>query len=86
MWLAFFAKTYPPLVPLILLTKLYFLSFKKICSKYCNEILCLKEMSLRLIGSPCLKLAISASAITAYLDLVFNRIFVSLFGLIYIPD
>ena len=37
---------YPPVAPLELLTSFLFFNLIKICSKYANEIFCLKDISL----------------------------------------
>ena len=42
-------KTYPPEGPLALWTKLFFLNFKKICSKKYDDIPCRNEISVRLV-------------------------------------
>ena len=70
-------KTYPPLGPLALKTKLFFFNLKNSCSKKDNDIPCLKEISVRLIGSLTLFFAKSAIAITAYLPLDVNFIMIS---------
>ena len=78
-------RIYPPLIPLILLTILFFFNFKNICSKYRSDIPCLNEISLRLTALLVEKTAISARAITAYLDFVFSFIIVYLCDLYIYP-
>src|SRR5210317_1725703 len=67
-------KIYPPLVPLILFTILYFFNLEKICSKKSKEIPCLNDISLKDTGLTLLNLARSAKAITAYLPFEVNFI------------
>ena len=67
---AFLSSLYPPFVPLILLTILYFFNLKKICSSYSKEIFCLRDISLKETGPLLLYKARSVRAITAYLPLV----------------
>ena len=81
---AFLFKIYPPFFPLTLVTILFFFNFKNNCSKYTNDIPCLRDMSLRGIGFLGSNLAISANAITAYLPLLDNFIFAAILLGLYI--